>query len=104
MDALGGANLLKGCAPGTLDESAPYDPEGAPDVTYQYRTPSGSTSLLLFDIYLELRGYSGGMTPTSINVAIGRDTGTGGTFAWSTDTTLSDDGGTIIVPTPLRTG
>jgi len=104
MDALGGANLLKGCAPGTFDESAPYDPEGAPDVTYQYRAPSGSTSLLLFDTYLELRGHSGGMTPTSINVAIGRDAGTGGTFAWSTDTTSSDDGGTIIVPTPLRTG
>jgi hypothetical protein len=70
-----------------LDESAPYDPEGAPDVTHQYRAPSGSTSLLLFDTYLELRGHSGGMTPTSINVAIGRDAGTGGTFTWSTDTT-----------------
>jgi hypothetical protein len=56
------------------------------------------TSLILFDTYLELRGQSGGTTLTSINVAISRDAGISGWFAWSTDTASLDDGGTIVVP------
>jgi hypothetical protein len=66
----------------------------------------GSSPILWFDAFPELRGVSGGTTPSSTDVAVGLGSGeTRATFVWDPDLTAPDDGLNVIVPTATpRTG
>ena len=66
----------------------------------------GSSSVFWFDAFPDLRGVSGGTTPSSTDVAVGLGGGaTRATFVWDPDLTSPDDGLNVIVPTAAqRTG
>lgn len=97
LGVLGGAGLLAGCAEVTADESS-HSLLDDDDVSREVLGLSDVSNVVWFETYAELRGLSRGSTSSGANIAVGHAPGTAGVFVWCTDTTSSDDGGTIIVP------
>ena len=66
----------------------------------------GSSPVLWFETFQDLRGVTGATAPCSMYIAVGLGTGeTRATFLWDSDLTATDDGLNVIIPTAMpRTG